>query len=52
MQSDIWYDLVLRELSGGGDATKDLLKDAETAQTGQPAPVAEDDPAEDDAAAK
>lgn len=45
MQSDIWYDLVLRELSGGGGATKDLLNDAETAQTGQPAPAAEDDAA-------
>ena len=31
MQSDIWYDLELRELVGGSTA-EDLIRDAEAAQ--------------------
>jgi hypothetical protein len=31
MQLDLWYDLVMRELSGTDDAARALLKEAETA---------------------
>lgn len=32
MQSDVWYDLVLRELTDGTDVAKERRKDAEAAQ--------------------
>lgn len=41
MQSDVWYELVLRNLSGTDQAMLDLLRDAETAQ-GAPAASADD----------
>lgn len=41
MQSDVWYELVLRNLSGTDQAVLDLLRDAGAAQ-GAPKESADD----------
>jgi hypothetical protein len=41
MQTDMWYELALRDLSGTDQAMLELLRDAETAQ-GAPANPADD----------
>lgn len=40
MQADVWYDLVLRDLTGTDSAVQELLRDAETA--GAPANLADE----------
>jgi len=32
MQTDLWYDLVLRDLVGHDEVVRELLRDAEAAQ--------------------
>lgn len=34
MQTDVWYDLALRELIGGDDAAQALVREAEAASQG------------------
>lgn len=42
MQPDVWYDLVLRELTSGSDVARERRKDAEAAQpVSEPAPDTE-----------
>ncbi len=36
MQADVWYDLMLRELSAGLDTSEDLRREAETVLTEEP----------------
>jgi len=45
MHTDVWYDLVLRELAGEHGSAGELLREAEAAQAGD---VEEDDEAEAD----
>lgn len=37
MQADVWYELMLRELSAGPDTGEDLRREAETVLTEEPA---------------
>ncbi len=43
MQTEVWYDLILRELSSGSDRAEELRRDAEVADTTTPEPGDEDD---------
>lgn len=46
MQSDVWYDLAVRELSAGTDAAKELLRQAQAARPPTPPPA--DEPADEE----
>ncbi len=43
MQMDVWYDLLVRELTDGIDPTRELLKDAEAVQAAADATAPDDD---------
>jgi hypothetical protein len=43
MQLDTWYDLAVRELSELTDHAKEMLDEAEKADTAAPTPMADED---------